>query len=549
MIILTLYQEELSSHTNSMPPEFSSSPSANPTTRTIDDIYRERGENYPLERDILKKPEDRRDYLIVACALVTEYKKDAILRIRNLPWVEINKTLRWFKRNGKRLALWDIAKRILTFDYRQDITHPSVLEIRGLLDDMQRELDRKSTEVSVPSFLGMPIVDPRILAAMGSVKTRPIEPLPAKKIEALHQPEIPKKPPLSPVVHVPQSVARTLDHRPQPQRFFPRARPFLWPTKPREEPRRYFPPTPSSKPVQVPPKANTPPPKITTPPIPEFSQLSLAINWLREQKQWSALYREITKSSLNDISMRALLQTSAPYLLSVLTRVQSSFSCPTMKSIIDDALEPVPPVQSALVKVPELEPVSSPSRSPEVPVELKLSPEHETEVKRIFAFHKTGKYSEFWGAVQWLVGTETLSEIRQAQEVLKQKDLFRTIAFIAWHELTEKDVEPYKTHTWNQRIAGLPHVRAQWKRLLDHQECNSMKVIKTLLEDISITIPVLVEAEQTWMGFEESEAPERTLLAVVQSLIKLDGEDPTSTKKILRKVKQILWIPVEAKKA
>ena len=67
-----------------------------------------------------------------------------------------------------------------------------------------------------------------------------------------------------------------------------------------------------------------------------------------------------------------------------------------------------------------------------------------------------------------------------------------------------------------------------------------MKVIKTLLEDISITIPVLVEAEQTWMGFEESEAPERTLLAVVQSLIKLDGEDPTSTKKILRKVKQIL---------
>ena len=95
MIILTLYQEELSSHTQiSMSPESSSSPSSNPTARTVDDIYRERGENYPLERDILKKPEERRDYLIVACALITVYKKDAILRIRNLPSVELNKTLR-----------------------------------------------------------------------------------------------------------------------------------------------------------------------------------------------------------------------------------------------------------------------------------------------------------------------------------------------------------------------------------------------------------------------------------------------------------------------
>jgi hypothetical protein len=98
-----------------------------------------------------------------------------------------------------------------------------------------------------------------------------------------------------------------------------------------------------------------------------------------------------------------------------------------MKGIIDDALEPVPPVQPALVKVPEPEPTPS----PEVAVDLELSPAHEVEIKRIFAFHKTGKYSEFWDAVQGLVGTETLSEIRQAQEVLKQKDLFRTIAFIA----------------------------------------------------------------------------------------------------------------------
>ena len=98
--------------------------------------------------------------------------------------------------------------------------------------------------------------------------------------------------------------------------------------------------------------------------------------------------------------MRALLQTSAPYLLSVLTRVQSSFSCPTMKGIIDDVLEPVPPVQSALVKIPETEPEPAPVPSLELPVELKLSPEHETEIKRIFAFHKTGKYLEFWNAVQ-----------------------------------------------------------------------------------------------------------------------------------------------------
>jgi hypothetical protein len=119
-------------------------------------------------------------------------------------------------------------KRILTFDYRQDITTPSATEIRGLLDDMQRELDRKkSEEVSVPSFLGMPIVDPRILAAMGAVKTRSIEPLPIRKIET-PQPEIPKKT-LPPVIHVAQDVARTLGNHQPPahKRFYPPVRPFL----------------------------------------------------------------------------------------------------------------------------------------------------------------------------------------------------------------------------------------------------------------------------------------------------------------------------------
>lgn len=519
--------------------------------RTYHDVCRERGHLYPLRRGhAVRNVADRRDYLIVAYAMMTKNRKDALARIIGRSWTEKGEILRSFKWVEGQLGLWGIFQKVLSFDNHERIVSPAVAQIESLLLEIQDIFEPKKPIWTTPeTFLGMEIVDPRILGAMGVVKTRhaPVEPI--RKVEPKPLPEAPKISTPLPVTRIAQKVTDVFHpkSRQHPQ-FYPPVRPFRWSLKLRETPRPYIPPTPLNKPVHAAPLANAPiPTKIETPlPLPEFSDLSQALSWLREQKQWSALYQEIERRSFNEISLRALLQTKDSYLLRVLVRIQSSFSCPTINGIIHDVLQPLP-AQSAPVPIkPVPETTALP---PEPSPELKLSPEHEREIKRIFSFHKAGKYAEFWNAVQGLSETETLSEIRQAQEVLKQKDLFRTIAFIAWHELTEKDSEPYRTHTWNQRIVNLPHVRAQWKRLLEHREANKMKVIKELLGTIDIKIPAITTKDQEWMGFNEIDAPKSNLLAVIQALIKLDWEDPESTKKILRKLKQILWIPVEEKKA
>lgn len=124
------------------------------------------------------------------------------------------------------------------------------------------------------------------------------------------------------------------------------------------------------------------------------------------------------------------------------------------------------------------------------------------------------------------------------------------IAYIAGIELVEKDLKPYRKHEWHDRIKDLPYVSTQLQRLLDRgNDAKKMHIIETILGDTKIKIPAQDAKnpgtiKEGWFGFDEIDAPERTLLEIVIALVKArpayQKKDEESTKKLLRIVKIIM---------
>lgn len=239
----------------------------------------------------------------------------------------------------------------------------------------------------------------------------------------------------------------------------------------------------------------------------------------------------------------SFLRSNAPKLLPILLSIKQKFGCKTQKEILQAVLNP--PAK------PEPEP--TPPQVPEEPLEnteLHLSAEHEKHIKGIFALHQSGEYRKFWSAFQKLAGTDVFEEIKEVRSAFGHQSYLHAIAYIAGVELTEKDLKPYRKHQWHNRIKDMLYVSTQLQRLLDRgNDAKKMHVIETILGDTKINIPVQDvknpgTVKEEWFGFDEIDAPPRTLLEIVIALVKArpayEKKDEESTKKLLRIVKIIM---------
>ncbi len=74
--------------------------SSEPKKRTLDDVYAERGKEYPKRRQTLSNRAERSDFLIVAYALMTRRKSDALSIILSKTGTERATVLMSFKPVG-----------------------------------------------------------------------------------------------------------------------------------------------------------------------------------------------------------------------------------------------------------------------------------------------------------------------------------------------------------------------------------------------------------------------------------------------------------------
>jgi hypothetical protein len=103
------------------------------------------------------------------------------------------------------------------------------------------------------------------------------------------------------------------------------------------------------------------------------------------------------------------------------------------------------------------EAVVSTERSQIETSEFQLSAEHEKLFRDIFALHIAGKYREFLQAFEQLKeDEETVQELLAVKEAFGCKDVLHTLAYISSYTLTTRDIQMYRTHTWNDRIYELP---------------------------------------------------------------------------------------------
>lgn len=92
--------------------------------------------------------------------------------------------------------------------------------------------------------------------------------------------------------------------------------------------------------------------------------------------------------------------------------------------------------------------------------------EYETCIKNIFLLHQQKKYREFWKKFHELADTPALHHLQAVGAKIEHKSLLPTMAFIAGHEMTDADIEPYKTHRWSDRLRELPLVEQKIRELL-----------------------------------------------------------------------------------
>lgn len=541
-----------------------------PSIPTYSEVLRDRSVTvYPRKKhDIIKSKKDRRDFLIAAYFIITHRKPDLF---RHLLWISLHSRrvefIKVVPKISTELSLMSILGKIISFDKKRDIIIPNDIELDDLLREMQRMFEPESIrplpEISVQeaiperlsgpgTFLGRPITNIDVLRILESIPV--VEPEPAEQPTPVIN-KIPRreKPSLASVTG---PVSAKISEQIKPKRPAPPQAPRRG-DKPQHVWNRAW-QVPQHVRDQIAAKRaltpqNSPEKKPSLPEVPQFVTKDEALAWVQNQPLLRQNY-EVALQKKDDLALFAFIRWFYPFWARVFISIRGSFWFTTFHDILRWAFEfPVSQNQTLPVAAPqpkenisEAKPTIIPqSVHPEKEVgQLDISPDHEREIVQIFALHTAGNYVGFFESVKQL-SPQIRHEIEQIRVAFWYSTIYHAIAYIAWSEFTAKDNNLYVAHNWHTRIRKLQGVEASLQALLKlGKDANKMSTILVKIKNVKIRVPNNIR--ELWHWFDEIGALEKSLLEVVQLLIQTapwyKKNDEESTKKILRTIKQIMWM-------